>query len=49
MEKIKQELEFLKENGQLRSIPQIVFKTDGVVNINGKNYIIQTLSQDSQE
>ena len=39
MEKIKQELEFLKENGQLRSIPQIVFKTDGVVNINGKNYI----------
>jgi len=39
MDRIKKELELLKQNGQLRTIPQINFKTDGTVNIDGKKYL----------
>ena len=36
---IKQELEVLKNKGQLRSIPSIEAKSDGKIVINGKEYI----------
>lgn len=39
MERIKNELEVLKKNNQLRQIPDIDLKTDGKIVINGKEYL----------
>lgn len=39
MERIKQELEDLNTNGQFRIIPDIKTKSDGIINIEGKDYI----------
>ena len=41
MQQIKDELNCLEENGNLRKIPSVSDKTDGNIIIEGKEYLMQ--------